>query len=115
MINVQLEPSQVVMDQVLRFSAKMPRMGEVAVMKTGDMPTLIMTTRNHRGDPLTLHMQVHFDGEPVDGPEPRFVLYKLGATVWKLSPSILHPMLHCYLTIVDVPELAPWNMVYDKV
>lgn len=102
-----LEPHQVVLDLVLPFSPIMPRMGQAAVLK-GNLITL---AKNHRGQPVSLSVPVFFDGEPFDGDEtrpPRFVLRKIGSTVWKLAPSILHPMLHAYLTIVEVPDPCPW-------
>jgi hypothetical protein len=42
---------------------------------------------------------------------PRFVLRKLGPTVWKLAPSIRHDLLHAFITIVDVPEDVAWGRV----
>lgn len=102
---LHLLPSQVVLDLVLMYSATMPRLGQAAVLSNN----LVIATRNHLGQYVTISTPVHFDGEPADGASPRFVLRKLGATVWKLSPSILHDMLHAYLTIVDVPEDVAWE------
>lgn len=99
-----LHPSQVVLDCVLRYSATMPRLGHAAVLKDN----LVIATRNHLGAYVSFVVPVHFDGDPVDGETPRFVLRKLGPTVWKLAPSLLHDLLHAYLTIVDVPEDVAW-------
>jgi hypothetical protein len=44
-----------------------------------------------------------------NGAPPRFVLKRLGPGVWKVGPSIVSPgLLHAHVTIVDVPEPAPW-------
>ncbi len=96
----QLDPSQVVLDLVLRYSPRMPQMGEAAIMGDG----LIFLTRNNRGEAVSMCVPINLDGEPRDGDDPRFVLCRLGPTVWKLSPSVLHPMLHAYITVVGVPE-----------
>ena len=103
-----LRPDQVVLDLVLAHSAVMPRLGQAAVLNG----SLMIAVKNHRGEYASLSMPVFFDGEPFDGGDgrpPRFVLRKLGATVWKLSPSVLHPLLHAYVTIVDVPDDVSWG------
>jgi len=99
-----LPPSAVVLDLVLRYSPVIGAVGTATV--TGD--SLTFAARNHLGEFVMLSAQVHFDGDPQDGAQPRFVLRQLGATVWKLAPSILSDRLHAYLTIIDVPEPAPW-------
>lgn len=99
----ELEPHQVVLDTVLKYSAFMPKLGQCAVLQGN----FIFATKNHRGDYVSMAVPVHFDGEPADGENPRFVLWQIAPTVWKLSPSVLHPLYHGYITIVDVPE-AGW-------
>ena len=100
-----LPPRNVVLDLVLGYSATMPRLGQAAVLNGN----LIIAAKNHRGQYCSFTVPVSFDGDPVDGAEPRFVLRKLGATVWKLSPSLLHDLLHAYITIVDVPDDIGWR------
>jgi hypothetical protein len=103
-----LEPHQVVLDLVLKYSATMPRVDHAAVLNGN----LILLAKNHRGMAYTLSFPVHFDGEPFEGDaltSPRFMLRKLGSTVWKLAPSILHDMLHAFITIVGVPEDVTWG------
>lgn len=95
----ELRPDQVVLDVVLRYTSGMPRMGE-ATVKAG---TLIFTTKNHLGQPLTLSVPVNFDGEP-NAEEPRFVLFGIWPGVAKLAPSVKHELFHGFLTIVDVPN-----------
>ena len=85
----------------------MPKLGQAAVLQG----SLLIATKNHRGQFVSLATPVYFDGESFDGDAttpPRFVLRKLGSTVWKLAPSILHDQLHAYVTIVDVPEGVSW-------
>jgi hypothetical protein len=98
-----LLPHQVVVDLVLAYSATMPKLGHAAVLGGN----LIIAARNHLGQYVSMAVPVHFNGDPFEGDAttpPRWVLRKLGSTVWKLSPSILHDMLHAYITIVGVPE-----------
>jgi hypothetical protein len=103
-----LLPHEVVLDLVLTYSAVMPKIGEAAVLAGG----LFIATKNHRGESVALGIAgVHFDGESFEGDEnapPRFRLRRLGRTVWKLAPSILHDKLHAYVTIVDVPYDVRW-------
>ena len=103
-----LDPREVVVDLVVGYSPTMPRNMQAAVLSDN----LIIYAQNHRDQRLTLSLPVHFDGDPFDGYEatpPRFVLRKLGPTVWKLSPSIRHDLLHAFVTIVGVPEDAAWG------
>jgi hypothetical protein len=103
-----LLPSEVVVDLVLQYSATMPRAGQAAVLKG----SLLIAAKNHLGQYASFGMPAHFDGDPFDGDEttpPRFVLRKIGATVWKLAPSIKHDLLHAFVTIVDVPEAVEWG------
>ena len=107
-----LLPSQVVVDLVLQYSAVMPKLGEAAVIQDN----LLIATRNHLGQFVSFGMPAHFDGDPFDGDAttpPRFVLRKIGATVWKLAPSIKHDLLHAFITIVDVPPAITWVPVTD--
>jgi hypothetical protein len=99
-----LPPSAVVLDLVLLFSTRLGMQG-TAVINEKDMA---ITTRNHRGEFVMLSVPVHFDGEP-DDEAPRFVLTRLGAGVWKLRPSILHESIHAYVTVINVPEPAPFE------
>jgi hypothetical protein len=104
-----LPPRQVVVDLVLTYSPTMPLLGRAAVFHG----SLIFAAKNHRGEFVSMSLgPVHFDGEPFDGDEtrpPRWVLHKLGPTVWKLSPSVLDDTLHAYITIVGVPEDVAWG------
>lgn len=98
-----LSPREVVIDTVLAYSATMPRLGYAAVLNG----SLLIATKNHRGQFVSFGLPVNFDGEPFDGDStkpPRFVLRRIHAEVWKLSPSILHDLLHAFVTIVGVPE-----------
>jgi hypothetical protein len=101
-----LPPSAVVLDLVLTWSDKIGKAGTATISKDG----LTFATRNHRGEFVMLSAPVHYDGPAEDGPPPRFVLRRLGPGVWKLAPSVLTAQLHCYLTIVDVPVPAPWEI-----
>lgn len=104
----QVDPGNVIVDAILRFSATMPQLGYAAVLNG----TLVFATRNHQDTYVTLSVPVNLDGAPFEGnatTPPRWVLFKLGPTVWKVSPSVSHPLFHAYLTIVGVPEPAPWE------
>lgn len=106
-----LPPHKVVVDLVLWYLNQMPKNTGYAFRS--DSGTLVISAVNHLGQPVCLSLQTHLDGEPFDGDEktpPRFVLYKIAPSVWKVSPSVLNPMLHAYVTIVDVPEPAPWEV-----
>ena len=108
MNKLDLEPHQIVVDLVVSYSTTMPRVNQAAVLSGN----LIICAQNHRDQKLMLSIPVHFDGDPFDGTEtapPRFVLRKLGPTVWKLMPSIKHDLLHGFVTIVNVPEDAAWG------
>ena len=105
-----LHPSQVVLDLVLKWSERIGTAG-TATVRNGSMT---YAARNHRGEFTMSSVDVHFTGEPSSGLPPRFVLYKLHPTVWKLSPSVVTDQLHAYLTIVGVPDPAPWESVADR-
>lgn len=101
-------PSEIVADVILRYSATMPLSGHAAILRG----SLHICATNHRKERIGLSFPIHLDGEPFDGDEtaaPRFVLFKIADSVWKVSPSIAHDKLHAYLTIVDVPSPAPWE------
>jgi hypothetical protein len=98
-----LSPRDVVVDIVLAYSATMPKLGHAAVLNG----SLVIATNNHRGQFVSFGLPVNFDGDPFNGDAttpPRFVLRRIHAEVWKLSPSILHDLLHAFVTIVGVPE-----------
>lgn len=100
-----LPPSAFILDLVFRWTR---RMGEpwTALLVGND---LLLNAKNHREDRFNPSIPVHFDGEAIDGPSPRFKLYKLGGPVWKLSPSVLDERVHAYVTITSVPDPAPWE------
>jgi hypothetical protein len=102
---LSLPPSAVVLDLILRWSRTIGNAGTATVNGS----SLIFAAKNHRGVFVVLSTPVHFDGEPEEGPPPRFVLFRLGPGVWKLAPSVLTDVLHAYLTLVDVPEPPPWE------
>jgi hypothetical protein len=121
-------PSQVVLDIVVRWSETLGDHGDsdhgapsspvldgdwtrgtAKVMKEAGGSLLLLFTRNHLRRPISLSLPVHFDGDPIAGTQPRFILWRLGPHVWKLAPSVATPVLHAYVTIVDVPEPPPWE------
>lgn len=100
------EPSTVCLDIVLRWADLLGAPGTAKVM--GD--TLILCAVNNRKQKVMLN--VPLSSEPARiGRDPRWNLVQLGATVWKLTPSILDERIHGYVTIVDVPEPAPWEVL----
>ena len=114
---LDLRPDQVVLDLVLSYCTTMPKFGFAAVLGGGDLagtvPSLILASKNHLGQPTMTGVPIYFDGEPFDGDPaenkpPRFVLRRIGSTVWKVAPSISTPLLHAFITIVNVPEDVPW-------
>jgi hypothetical protein len=105
-----LHPRQVVLDLVLKWAERIGTAG-TATVRDGAMT---YAARNHRGEFTMSSVDVHFVGEPSSESPPRFVLYKLHPTVWKLSPSVVTDQLHAYLTIVGVPDPAPWESVADR-
>lgn len=108
-----LDPSQVVLDLVFRWSETIGKTGTAKVVyspsthPSGFSATLLLFATNHRNEYVSLSLPVNFDGAPSSEDPPRWVLYRLGPGVWKLSPSVLDRQLHSYVTIIDVPELAP--------
>jgi hypothetical protein len=107
-----LPPRLVVVDLVLQYSAGMPKTGTAAVLQG----SLLLAAKNHLGQAVAFGIPVHFDDDPFDGDAttpPRFVLRRIGATVWKLAPSIKHDLLHAFITIVDVPPAVAWVPVTD--
>lgn len=103
-----LDPSQVVVDLVLTWVPTMPSKAGSASVLQG---SFVLAARNHWQQYVSFGFPVVLDGEPFDGDDktpPRFVLYRIAPSVWKVTPSISHPLLHAYLTLVGVPEPAPW-------
>lgn len=106
-----LPPHKVVLDLTLQYLDKMPKNTGYAFRS--DAGVLVISASNHLGQPAYLSFQTHLDGKPFDGDAntpPRFVLYKIAPSVWKVSPSVLSAMLHAYITVVGVPEPAPWEV-----
>jgi len=72
---------------------------------------LVFTSDQNRRIPFGFSI---VDGEPVyvgdpkDGKMVSWGMRRLGPTVWMVSPSIIIPGLHAFVTIVEVPEPAPW-------
>ena len=102
-----LRPDQVVLDLVLSYCTTMPKFGFAAVLGGGDLagtvPSLIIASKNHLGQPTMTGVPIYFDGDPFDGDPvetkpPRFVMRKIGSTVWKVAPSIATPLLHAFVT-----------------
>jgi len=99
----RLEPHQVCLDIVLKWAEVLGVPGTAKVVGS----TLIVCAVNHRKRLVMLN--VPLSTEPARmGRDPRWNLVQLGATVWKLTPSILNELLHGYVTIVGVPDPAPW-------
>jgi hypothetical protein len=48
------------------------------------------------------------EGKAVPGQVMSWGIIRLGPGVWKPVPSIHHAVIHAYLTVIDVPEPAPW-------
>lgn len=97
------EPSAVCLDIVVKWAETLGAPGTAKVMGA----TLIITAVNHRKQKVMLN--VPLSNEPARiGRDARWNLLRLGPTVWKLTPSILDERIHGYVTIVEVPEPAPW-------
>lgn len=103
------DPDSVVLDMVLRYQPTMRLApGEAFVSRQ----LLYMLVANNLAEVYGLSINLSWEGGPSDGQEGRplrFCLYRLGPTVWKLSPSIRAPRLHGYVTIVGCPDPAPWE------
>lgn len=99
-----LPPHAVVLDLVLRWSDKIGRVGTAKL----NGHSLIVTAQNHRDEFVMATVEINLEGKASIDP-PRFVFFKIGPGVWKLAPSIKHDKLHAYITVVDVPEPAPWS------
>ena len=106
----KVDPRAVVLDLILAYAPTIGKIGTATVIDG----TLIFRTKNHREENVMLNVKVHLDGEPSRGSPPRWVLFKLGPTVWKVSPSVLDEKIHCYLTIVGVPDPAPWEAMGSR-
>jgi len=102
-----LSPDRAILDVILRWE-------DGVKLVSADPMRFLLTGRNHWGQVFQNFIECHLDGEPEDGPPPRFVLFKLGPTVWKVSPSLYTPnSVHGYLTFVGVPDPAPWESRAD--
>lgn len=102
-----LSPNQVTLDIVLPYATDGYGIG-VRMINKEPLRLLIVGT-NHRGQVFQQIIEPHLDGGPDDGPPVRFVLFQLGPTVWKITPSLQVPgLVHGYLTFFNVPEPAPW-------
>lgn len=97
------EPSAVCLDIVLRWAELIGVPGTAKVMGS----TLLLCAVNHRKQKVMLNVPLSNE-PPRIGSDPRWNLFQLGSTVWKLTPSILDERIHGYVTIVGVPEPAPW-------
>ncbi len=98
------EPHQVCLDIVLQWAEVLGKAGTAKVVDT----TLILCAVNHRKQKVMLNVPLS-DQPARIGRDPRWNLIKLGPTVWKLTPSILDQRLHGYVTLIGVPEPAPWE------
>jgi hypothetical protein len=110
----KLPPTRVVLDLVLKYEEKVTgKAGTASVTaRTSDGADLVIFAKNHRGNFVSMSVPVFFagptyDGE--DGPPARWVLTKIAPGVWKPSQSILSPDVHAYVTVVGVPDPAPWE------
>ena len=113
----EMHPKDVIVDLVLRWTPKVT--GVVGTVATVDAPGglgglgFMLFARNHLEQFVQLTVYVALSGETHDGSEPgkeaRWVLFKIAPGVWKLSQSIVSDRLHAYVTIVGVPEPAPWE------
>lgn len=99
----QSSPDQVILDLIFDYGL------DVRVLSSS--PTrILLCGKNHLGERFQQILEINLDGEPDNGPPPRFVLLQLGSTVWKITPSLFVPSLvHGYITIINVPEPAPWS------
>lgn len=106
-----ISPDKVVLDRVLHYNAE--RLRPYLFQMMGERQ-IVLLVPNHRNQLVQTSIELHFDdargpSDPGEFP-PYFVAYKIGATVWKVAPSLTVPgMIHTYLTLVDVPEPAPWE------
>jgi hypothetical protein len=99
----KLEPSSVCLDIVLRWDEMLGTPGTAKVVGK----TMILTALNHRKHKVMVNVPLSEEPARV-GSDPRWNLYQLAPTVWKLTPSILDDRIHGYVTLVGVPVPAPW-------
>jgi len=97
------QPHEVCLDIVLKWAETIGGAGTAKVMGA----TLILCAVNHRRQKVMMNVPLSDEAARI-GRDPRWNLVRLGPTVWKLTPSVLDERLHGYVTIVDVPEPAPW-------
>jgi hypothetical protein len=96
-------PHTVCLDIVLTWAESLGAPNTAKVMGS----TLILCAVNHQNRKVMLN--VPLSDEPARiGKNPRWNLKRLGPTVWKLTPSIFDERIHGYVTLVGVPEPAPW-------
>lgn len=110
------DPASVVRDLVLRWSERAivderpVHVGAVLRRPSDGKLDLLAGLRSERP-----HREV-FSMAITEGPEealaypgePRWWLNRIAPGVWKPSQSVRVGSLHAYLTLVDVPEPAPW-------
>jgi hypothetical protein len=106
-----LSPSDVVIHLVLKWASKIGQIG-TATIRDG---SLTFSAKNHRGDFVTMSTPVHFDGKSQGGVSPRFMLVRIGATVWTLVPSVLAENIHAFITVIGVPDPPPWETTTIKI
>lgn len=99
-----LPPSALVLDLVFGYTTQMGQPQTACIHDD----IVILMGKNHQGKNFMLTAKFYLDGDASEE-GPRFVMVKLGPTVWKLSPSIMHESVHAYVTVVGVPDPAPWE------
>lgn len=105
-----MSPDKITLDLVVCFGEKLQPNGCILSAPR----VLVVLAANHQSQLVQVMLPFNLDGLILDGPPPRFVLYKLGPGVWKLAPSVTVPgMLHAFITIVGVPDPAPWETRAD--
>lgn len=107
-----MSPDKITLDLVVCFGEKLQPNGCILSAPR----VLVVLAANHQSQLVQVMLPFNLDGLILDGPPPRFVLYKLGPGVWKLAPSVTVPgMLHAFITIVGVPDPAPWETIIRPV
>lgn len=98
------EPSDVCLDIVLKWAEKIGQPGTAKVIGGA----VILCAVNHRREAVMITVPISKEPARI-GRDPRWNLRRLGATVWKLTPSIMDARIHGYVTLVEVPEPPPWE------